>query len=86
MALVTLDAPERRNALDLGIVDEIVATFDAIEANPEVGAVVITGVRPLFCAGADLSHLGGSEREGLLAVYEGFLRVGRRPLPTIAAV
>ena len=86
VAVVTLDDPDRRNALDLGLCDEIVATFDAIEARDDVGAVVVTGAPPAFCAGADLSHLGSSERDGLLAVYEGFLRVGRCPLPTIAAV
>ena len=43
--------------------------------------------RPAFCAGADLSHLGDKgSKEGLLAIYEGFMRVGRCPLPTIAAV
>jgi enoyl-CoA hydratase len=48
--------------------------------------VVITGEPPAFCAGADLSHLGGSQRAGLRSIYEGFLRVSRSPLPTIAAV
>jgi enoyl-CoA hydratase len=86
VALVTLDAPARRNALSLELVDEIEAGFDAIESNPDVGAVVVTGAPPAFCAGADLSHLGSSQRQGLSRVYEGFLRVGRSPLPTIAAV
>src|SRR5690349_12504495 len=86
VAVVTLDDPARRNALDLPFCDEITATFDALEARDDVGAVVVTGAPPAFCAGADLSHLGSSEEEGLLAVYEGFLRVGRCPLPTIAAV
>ena len=86
VALVTLDAPGRRNALSLGLVDEIVAAFDAIDADPDVGAVVVTGAPPAFCAGADLSHLGSSQRQGLSRIYEGFLRVGRSPLPTIAAV
>jgi enoyl-CoA hydratase len=86
VALVTLDAPARRNALSLELVDEIEAEFDAIESNPGVGAVVVTGAPPAFCAGADLSHLGSSQRQGLSRVYEGFLRVGRSPLPTIAAV
>jgi enoyl-CoA hydratase len=86
VALVTLDAPGRRNALSLGLVDEIVAAFDAIDADPDVGAVVVTGTPPAFCAGADLSHLGSSQRQGLSRIYEGFLRVGRSPLPTIAAV
>jgi enoyl-CoA hydratase len=86
VAIVTLDDPERRNALNLEMVDEIVATFDKLEADDGVGAVIVTGAPPAFCAGADLSHLGGSQREGLRSVYEGFLRVGRSPLPTLAAV
>ena len=92
VAVVTLDDPDRRNALDLALCEEIIAAFDALEARDDVGAVVVTGAPPAFCAGADLSHLGasgsgdGDAREGLLAVYEGFLRVGRCPLPTIAAV
>lgn len=86
VAVVTLDDPERRNALNLDMVEEMVSTFDALEADDDVGAVVVTGAPPAFCAGADLSHLGSSEREGLLRIYEGFLRVGRSPLPTIAAV
>ena len=86
VAIVTLNDPERRNALNLEMVDEIVATFDQLEADENVGAVIVTGAAPAFCAGADLGHLGGSQRQGLRSVYEGFLRVGRSPLPTIAAV
>src|SRR5436305_1538898 len=86
VAVVTLDDPERRNALNLEMVDEIVTTFDRLEADESVVAVVVTGAPPAFCAGADLSHLGGSQRAGLRSVYEGFLRVGRSPLPTLAAV
>jgi enoyl-CoA hydratase len=86
VAVVTLDAPDRRNALTLPMVDEIAAALDALEADPAVGALVVTGTAPAFCAGADLSHLGASQREGLLHVYEGFLRIGRSPLPSIAAV
>jgi enoyl-CoA hydratase len=86
VAVVTLNDPERRNALNLPMVDEIVEAFDRIEADEEVGAIIVTGAPPAFCAGADLSHLGGSQREGLRSVYEGFMRLARSPLPTIAAV
>jgi len=86
VATVSLDDPDRRNALNAEMVDEIIAAFDALEADRSVGAVVVTGKGKGFCAGADLSHLGSSRREGLLHIYEGFLRVGRSPLPTIAAV
>ena len=58
VAVVTLDDPERRNALDLPFCDEIIEAFDAVEADESVGAVVVTGAPPAFCAGADLSHLG----------------------------
>lgn len=86
VAVVTLDAPSRRNAFDLAMCEEITKTVDALEANLGVGAIVVTGAGSAFCAGADLSHLGAAQDEGLLAVYEGFLRFARSPLPTIAAV
>ena len=86
VGILTLDAPERRNAFDLAMCDEVGAALDRLEADPAVGALVVTGAGTAFCAGADLSHLGATQREGLLAIYEGFLRVARSPLPTIAAV
>jgi len=86
VAVLTLNDPERRNALNLPMVDEIVEAMDSIEADSAVGALVVTGAPPAFCAGADLSHLGGSQRDGLRSVYEGFMRVARSTLPTIAAV
>ena len=90
VATVTLADPDRRNALTLPMVNEIVDLFDQLEADPAVGAVVVTGEPPAFCAGADLSHLSsssdGSADTGLRSIYEGFLRIGRSPLPTIAAV
>lgn len=86
VGIVTLDAPERRNAFDLAMCEEVLAAVDALEADPDVGALLVTGAGTAFCAGADLSHLGASKREGLLAIYEGFMRFARSPLPTIAAV
>jgi len=86
VAVLTLDDPKRRNALSGPLVAEIVAAFDALEADQAVGAVVVTGAPPAFCAGADLGDLGSAGREGLLRIYEGFLRIGRSSLPTVAAV
>src|SRR5690606_35759833 len=68
------------------MVQEIIEAFDRIEADEGVGAVVITGAPPAFCAGASLGDLATIDRDGLVAVYEGFLRVSRCPLPTLAAV
>jgi enoyl-CoA hydratase len=87
VATLTLQAPDRRNSLTLPMVDEIVAAVDDLEQRTEeVGALVVTGAAPAFCAGADLGHLGESREEGLRAIYEGFLRIGRSTLPTVAAV
>jgi enoyl-CoA hydratase len=92
VATVTLNAPDRRNSLTLDMVGEIVAAFDDLEKREDVGAVIVTGAPPAFCAGATLGHLGNRAqsqeegRSGLVSIYEGFLRVGRSPLPTVAAV
>src|SRR3954471_21009739 len=86
VAVIELRAATRRNALDVAMCEEIVSIVEDVEADDAVRALVITGAPPAFCAGADLSHLGSSQREGLLRIYEGFLRVARSTLPTIAAV
>ncbi|HTN79477.1 MAG TPA: enoyl-CoA hydratase [Acidimicrobiales bacterium] len=87
VATLTLDDPDRRNALTLPMVGEIVAAMDEIEADENIGAVVVTGTPPAFCAGADLGDLTNTgDGGGLRSIYEGFLRVARSPLPTIAAV
>jgi enoyl-CoA hydratase len=86
VATVTLNDPDKRNAISLAMVDGIGEAFDALEADDGVGAIVVTGAPPAFCAGADLSHLGASREVGLRRIYEGFLRLSRCPLPTLAAV
>ena len=86
VAVMTLRQPDRRNSLTLDMVGEIITAFDELESRDDVGAVVVTGAPPAFCAGADLGHLGDAQEAGLRAIYEGFLRVGRSPLPTVAAV
>jgi len=83
---ITLDDPARRNAVTLEMCEELDQAITELEHNGSVNSLVVTGAPPAFCAGADLTHLGDSAEEGLLAIYEGFLRVGRSPLPTIAAV
>jgi len=89
VGLLRLNDPSRRNALSAGLVEAIVAAVAELEADPSVGALVVTGAAPAFCAGADLSDLGASQDSratGLRRIYEGFLAVAQSPLPTIAAV
>ena len=86
IATLTLNNPQERNSMTAGMVGEIVAAMDAAEADPNVRVVIVTGAPPAFCAGANLGNLAEATRESLLGIYEGFLRVARSPLPTIAAV
>ena len=86
VATLTLNNPSERNTLTADMVTEIVAAMDRAEADPGVGAVVVTGTPPAFCAGANLGNLAEATAEGLEAIYEGFLRIARSPLPTLAAV
>lgn len=86
VATLTLNNPGERNTLTAPLVAEIVAAMDRIEADPSVGALVVTGAAPAFCAGANLGNLAESTEESLGNIYEGFLRIARSPLPTLAAV
>jgi enoyl-CoA hydratase len=83
---LTLNNPEGRNTLTAPMVAEIVAAMDTFENDLGVGAVVVTGNGSAFCAGADLGNLQTATKESLGVIYEGFLRVARSPLPTLAAV
>ena len=86
VATLTLNNPAERNTLTEPMVAEIVAAMDEIESDQSVGAIVVTGTPPAFCAGANLGNLAEAGEESLGAIYEGFLRIARSPLPTLAAV
>lgn len=87
IGVLTLDDPDKRNALNLAMNDEIAAVLDRWEHGDEVRAIVVTGAGSAFCAGADLGDLLASSNSGALhEIYRGFLRVAHSPLPTIAAV
>ena len=86
VATLTLNNPDERNTLTQPMVDEITAAMDRIEGDDSVGALVVTGAAPAFCAGANLGNLATATGESLGVIYEGFLRIARSPLPTIAAV
>ena len=86
VAVLTVDAPDRRNSLTLALSADLAGAVEDAERDEDVHAVVVTGTPPAFCAGADLTALGEAKEEGLRAVYAGFLAVARCSLPTIAAV
>ncbi|MEY4032129.1 MAG: hypothetical protein RL573_1041, partial [Actinomycetota bacterium] len=86
VATLTLNNPDERNTLTGPMVSEITAAMDEIEGNEKIGALVVTGAAPAFCAGANLGNLQTASGDSLGTIYEGFLRIARSPLPTIAAV
>jgi len=88
--VLTLDDPDKRNALTAALVDEIVVAIEAAEADDGVGAIVVTGAPPAFCSGADTANLTtigqGGDTGSVRSLYDGFLRVRDCVLPTVAAV
>ncbi len=86
---MTIDRPERRNAVDLSTLKEILMHHSTIiSADPSsdeaVRVLVLTGSPPAFCAGADLTGVEESEFTATLtAVLQGFTQLR---LPVIAAV
>lgn len=58
-AVVALNRPQRRNALTAALMVELADTMSALDADEAVGAIVLTGADPAFCAGLDLTELSG---------------------------
>ncbi len=56
IATLTLNRPDRMNAFTGQMMTDIIAAFDATDANDDVRAVIVTGAGRAFCAGADLSE------------------------------
>jgi enoyl-CoA hydratase/carnithine racemase len=65
-ATITLNRPDRLNAVNTAAIHELVAAFDRADADDAVRAVIVTGAGRAFCAGADLGGGGGTfgPREG----------------------
>ena len=86
VAVITVNDPDRRNAVTAEMSAALRAAVDGAEADPEVHAVIVTGAGKAFCAGANLTALGEAAEDGLRVIYDGFLAVANCTLPTIAAV
>lgn len=94
VAVITLCAPDRRNALTPAMARELIAAMDAIDADPDVGAAVLQGQDGHFCAGADRSILAAaaedpaseSAYEAIGEVYRAFRRVGRSRVVVVGAL
>ena len=94
VAVITVDAPDRRNALTPELARELVGLFDRASDDAAIGAVLLRAEGASFCAGADLrvvraamaDPLAEAAFEGLGQIYELFRRIVACPVPTIAAV
>src|SRR3982074_1102164 len=73
MATITLNRPDRLNALNPAMFHELLEAFDETDGDDAVRAVIVTGAGRAFCAGADLSR--GA------ATFDREARADRPPVP-----
>ena len=90
VATITLNRPEKRNALSIAVRDLVSDALDALAADDDVKCVVLTGAGEVFCAGFDLSEFRVEEpgfQERLWASSDRFHRtVLCFPLPLVASI
>src|ERR1041385_243116 len=70
MAVVTLNRPERRNALSLALMQELIACLRTIGGSTDVRAVILAAAGPVFSAGHDLSELRGREANDYRRIFD----------------
>jgi len=90
---VTLNRPDKRNAIDQAMVDGLLETLDAADLDAGVRVLALRGAGPDFCAGMDLRELLASadlsvdeNRRAALRFGEIFTRMRRLPKPVVAVV
>ena len=86
---MTLQRPEKRNALSIDLRVELTDAFRALGEDEDVGAVILTGAPPAFCSGMDTAQFGGdrANRERLVETsISSFRAVGNCSKPVVAAV
>ncbi|NXQ90260.1 ECHM protein, partial [Nyctibius grandis] len=88
VGLIQLNRPQALNALCDGLMEELGRALEALEKDPQVGAIVITGSQKAFAAGADIKEMQNKTfqecyRGGFLAGWD---KVSTVRKPTIAAV
>ncbi|MDX2277869.1 MAG: enoyl-CoA hydratase [Hyphomonadaceae bacterium] len=88
VALIRLNRPNALNALNGQVLTEITAALDALERDPDIGALVITGSEKAFAAGADIKEMAHQSFVDMRAVdfFVGWSRLSACRKPTIAAV
>lgn len=88
---ITINRPDKLNALNKDVFTDLNKALDEIESNAEIKSVTITGAGPkAFVAGADISEFGGLNKEQAMALAKRgqdiFARIENSPKPIVAAV
>ncbi len=86
LATLTLNRPEKLNALTRALCDELIAALRTAAHDARIRAIVITGAGRAFCAGADLTVLGSDGNALVAAGREIALLIRAAPQPVLAAV
>jgi enoyl-CoA hydratase len=89
VGVVTLNRPQALNALNAALIAELAAALDDFEADPAIGAIVLTGNDKAFAAGADVKEMAGKTYpETYLEdfITRGWERVAQCRKPVVAAV
>jgi len=87
-AIVKINRPEARNAVNAAVANGIEDAIDQIEADDSIWVGILTGEPPVFCAGADLKEINSGNAAGLSTARGGFAGYVQRERtkPIIAAV
>ena len=89
-AILTLNRPERRNALSLALVQEAIGCLDEIGRNREIRAVILAAAGKVFCSGHDLSEMTGRDINEYRRIFdvctELMMKIQSIPQPVIAEV
>jgi enoyl-CoA hydratase/carnithine racemase len=90
VATITLNRPEKRNALSIAVRDLVSDALDALAADDDVRCVVLTGAGDVFCAGFDLSEFRVEDPEFQKQLWVSSDRFHRTvlcfPLPIVASI
>jgi enoyl-CoA hydratase len=88
LAVVKINRPEARNAVNQAVAEGIEQAIDAIEADDGIWVGILTGEPPVFCAGADLKEINAGNAASLQTQRGGFggITQRERTKPIIAAV
>jgi enoyl-CoA hydratase len=89
VGIVTLNRPQALNALNAALIAELGAAFDELEADPAIGAIVLTGNDKAFAAGADIKEMADKTYMQAYAedfITQGWERVAQCRKPVVAAV